>query len=259
MEVAAFDFDGPAQLRKSLEGATTLFNTYWIRFEHKGMTFERAVENSRALIEAARDVGVRRLVHTSIANPSEDSHLPYYHGKAVVERILRESRLSYAILRPTVIFGGDDILINNIAWMLRYMPAFGVLGKGDYQLQPIHVDDFADLAVGAAEGSDNVVMDTAGPETFTFDELVRRIAAAVGSKAKVMHVPPSLGLHLSKLVGLMVHDKVLTGDEVEGLMAGLLVSGEPPRGRTRLSEWLEENAATVGKEYHSELKRHYRR
>jgi len=256
--VAPFRFDDPAALTESLRGAATLFNTYWIRFARGAMTFARAVENSRTLIHAARDAGVRRIVHTSITNPSEGSPFPYFRGKAQVEQAIAESGLSYAILRPAVIFGPEDILINNIAWMLRRFPVFAVPGRGDYRLQPVFVEDFAELAVGAASSTDSAIQDAVGPEAFTFDGLVRAVAGALGVRARLLHVRPWLALRLSRLVGLLVGDVVLTRDEIDGLMGGLLVSAHAPLGQTRLTEWLAQHADTVGRSYASELARHYK-
>lgn len=258
VDVAAFNFGSPARLTESLRGAATLFNTYWIRFEHGGRTFEQAIANTRTLLGAAKAAGVRRIVHLSITNPSKDSPLPYFRGKAVVEEAIAQSGLSYAILRPTVIFGPRDILINNIAWMLRRFPVFAVAGSGDYRLQPVFVGDVADLAVSLAERTEDVVVDAVGPETFTFEALVRLIASAIGRRARLVHVRPSLSLQASRVLGRLVGDVVLTRDEIEGLMAGLLVSAEPPTGQTRLSDWLEENADGLGRHYASELERHYR-
>ena len=256
--VAPFSFDDPNALRQSLAGADTLFNTYWVRFPHGRVTHDRAVENSKALIEAAKDAGVRRVVHVSIANPSEDSDLKYYSGKALVEKAIRESGLSYAIARPTVLFGPEDILINNIAYFLRKYPFFVVPGSGKYGMQPIFVDDFAEILVEAAQTDENLIFDAVGPEVFTFEEIVRLLKRAVGSHARIFHVNPALALKAVQTLGSAVGDVVLTGEEIEGLMRGLLVSNEPPRGHIRLSEWLAQNAASVGNKYHSELARHYR-
>src|ERR671924_1111896 len=113
------DFD-EAGMARSLWGVDVLVNTYWVRFDKDENTQPRAVENTRKLINAAKVAGVKRVVHISIANPSADSHLPYYWGKAANEKTVMESGLSYAILRPTVLYGGgEDILINNIAYLLR--------------------------------------------------------------------------------------------------------------------------------------------
>jgi uncharacterized protein YbjT (DUF2867 family) len=126
IQAARYRFDDPAALAGSLEGITTIYDTYWVRFERGRTTFADAVANSRALFEAARRSGVARIVHVSIANPSIDSPLPYYRGKALVEQALAAVGVSYAIVRPTFFFGGGrDILANNIAWILRRMPLVG--------------------------------------------------------------------------------------------------------------------------------------
>jgi len=258
VSVAPFNFEEPAALVESLRGAATLYNTYWVRFSHGQVTFEQAIENTKTLITAAEAAGVRRMVHVSIANPAEDSPLPYYKGKALLEKALIQSKLSYAIIRPTVIFGDEDILINNIAWLLRRFPLFAVLGAGDYKIQPIFVEELAELATNAGGQAGNVIVDAAGPEVYTFDALVRLIAKTVRSRARIIHLRPDRALFLSRLIGYLVGDVVLTREEVDGLMSNLLVSGGPPTGRTRLSEWLRQHADTLGARYASEVKKHYR-
>ena len=150
------------------------------------------------------------------------------------------------------------MLLNNIAWALRRFPAFPIYGSGGYRLQPVYVEDVARIAVTAANGAANQVIDAVGPETYTFDEVVRLIAGTIGIKARLVHLPPGMALGLTRLVGLFVNDVVLTRDEVKGLMAGLLVSGDPPSGETRLSQWLTNNADHLGRSYTSELRRHWR-
>ncbi len=257
VQVKPFNFDNPGQLAESLRGVGTLYNTYWIRFAHGSMTFDKAVENSRTLIKAAEEAGVKRIVHVSITNPSPDSPLPYFKGKAQVERAITESRLSYAILRPAVLFGDQGILINNIAWFLRRLPVFAIPGSGEYGLQPIFVDDLADLAVESGHKSESVVLDAVGPEAPTFNELVRWIARAVGSKALIVHVPPSLALIGTGLLGRLVGDVVLTPDEMNGLEANLLISDQEPLAKALLSEWIESNADWLGTRYMSELRKHF--
>jgi uncharacterized protein YbjT (DUF2867 family) len=253
-----FNFDRPGELVRSLQGATTLYNTYWVRFTHGSITFNEAVENTQKLIRAAVEAGVKRFVHVSITNPHVDSPLPYFHGKGLLEQALMNSRLSYAIIRPTVIFGDEDILINNIAWLLRHFPMFVIPGDGEYRLQPISADDMADLAVAAGQRSENQIVDAVGPEVYTFETLVKLIAQTVRSRTLMVHLPPRTALALSQFIGRFVKDVVLTQEEVDGLMSNLLVVDGPPTGRTRLSDWLREHAATVGKRYASELARHYR-
>jgi len=257
--VAPLDFGDADALRRHLEGASTLYNTYWIRFARGPVTFEGAVQNSRTLIKAAEDAGVRRIVHVSITSASRDSPLPYFSGKAQVEDAIAASRLTHAIIRPTVIFSSEDVLINNIAWGLRRFPVFPIMGAGDYPLQPVFVEDLARIAVSAGHEESNLVIDAAGPETYTYEELVRLIAREVGSRARLVHVRPGLALALTRLMGYAVRDVVLTRDEVEGLMAGLLVGREGhTAGSTELSGWLRQNAEHLGTSYTSELRRHYR-
>lgn len=140
-----YNFDRPDELTQILRGTSTLVNTYWVRFPHGGSTFEKAVQNTRTLITAAKDAGVQRIVHVSIANPSMDSPLGYYRGKAELERAVMESGLSFTILRPTVIFGAEDILINNIAWFVRGFPAFAIPGDGLYAVFRSRPDSAATL------------------------------------------------------------------------------------------------------------------
>lgn len=258
ISVHPFNFDRPAELTKTLDGVSTLYNTYWVRFSHNQRTFDRAIQNTRTLFKAAREAGVSRVVHISITNPSENSPLPYFRGKAILERVLKKSGLSYAIIRPTVVFGREDILINNITWFLRKFPVFAIPGSGSYKLQPVYVEDVADIAVEVGHQDANVIIDAVGPETYTYEELVGLIAKAIGSSARIVHVPPALALVLAKGLGFMLRDVVLTRDEIGGLMAGLLVSDDPPTGRTRFSQWLQQNAAALGREYASEMSRHYR-
>jgi uncharacterized protein YbjT (DUF2867 family) len=257
IEVAPLDFSDPGALVTNLRGADCLFNTYWVRFNYGQSTFERAIANTRMLFAAAKDAGVRKVVHISITNPSLDSPLPYFRGKAELEQALQQSGLHYAILRPTVIFGLEDILINNIAWLLRRFPVFGVPGDGQYRLQPIFVEDIAELAVRASQECADTVRDAVGPEIFSFDELVRLVARRIGGTARLIHLPPAAALAATAALGLFVRDRILTREEIDGLMAGLLVSSAPPTGRTRFSDWLSAHAPTLGSSYASEIGRHY--
>jgi uncharacterized protein YbjT (DUF2867 family) len=259
--VRPYDFAHSDRLARSLEGVDTLYNTYWVRFPYGEMTHERAVANSRILFEAARRAGVRRVVHVSITNPSADSPLSYFRGKAQLEKALIESGLSYAILRPAVLFGGEsgeDILLNNIAWLLRRFPAFAVPGTGRYQLQPIHVEDLAGLAVEVGGRDENLVLDAVGPETYAFADLVHLVKRQIGSPALIVYTPPQMAYLLSLVISQFAGDVLITQDEVAGLLGNLLISEDAPTGQTRLSEWLAANAHQIGVDYASEVVRHFR-
>ena len=251
-----FAFDHPDRLAESLAGVSVLYNTYWVRFNHRSFKHSIAVENTQKLFEAAKKAGVRRIVHTSITNSHPRSPLEYFSGKAALEKSLVESGISYAILRPTVLFGNEDILINNIAWMLRRFPLFGVFGDGEYKLQPIFVDDFAALAVEKGEQETNRFVEAIGPETFTYRELIETISTILlGKKRPILSVPDWFGLAVGKAIGLMTGDVVITKEEIQGLKSNLLYVDAPPAGTTRLTDWLAEHRETVGIRYAGELAR----
>jgi NADH dehydrogenase len=255
VEAVPFHFDDAAQLADSLRGATVLYNTYWVRFNHAESRHAAAVENTRRLFDAARQAGVQRVVHVSITNPSPDSPLEYFSGKARLEQALIESGLSYAILRPTVLFGQQDILINNIAWALRRLPVFGVFGDGQYRLQPIYVDDLAQLAVEQGRRRENIIVNAIGPETFTYRDLVKTIGGLIGCPMPIVSVPPALGYGVGWLVGQLMNDVFITRQEIAGLMQDLLYVDAPPAGETRLTVWATQHASTLGRHYASELGR----
>jgi uncharacterized protein YbjT (DUF2867 family) len=255
VSIRPLSFDQPDELTQSLRNADVLYNTYWVRFNHKLFKHADAVANTLTLFAAARRAGVKRIVHISITNPAETSPLEYFSGKARLEKALMESGISYAILRPTVLFGKEDILINNIAWTLRHLPVFGVFGDGQYRVQPIYVEDLADLAVKLGATQDNVIVDAIGPETYTYRELAATISRLIGVRRPIISVHPQIGYWAGRLIGSLVGDVVITREEIEGLMAGLLYVDSPPAGSTKLSEWIRKNAATLGRRYTSELAR----
>jgi uncharacterized protein YbjT (DUF2867 family) len=257
IEVAAVDFHDASGLTEILRGASTLYNTYWIRFPRGRDTFERAVANTEVLLASAREAGIARIVHISVTNASPESPFAYFAAKAEAEELVRSSGLSHAIIRPTLIFGEGDILVNNIAWFLRRFPVFPVFGSGDCRLQPVYAEDLAEVAVDLGSGTDDLTLDAAGPDVFTFEEFVRLVADAVRSRAKIVHMSPTAVLALGKAMGWLTRDVVVTREEIAGLMSDLLVSGSPPRWRTRFGDWLIKNAASLGTRYASELRRHY--
>jgi NADH dehydrogenase len=258
IEAWPLDFDDPIGLVNSMKGATTLYNTYWIRFPRGHIDHHTAVANSRTLFHAARQAGVERIVHISITHPSIDSPYPYFRGKAQVERILAEVGVSYAALRPAILFGGDGVLLNNIAWLLRRFPVFAIGGVGDYRVRAIHVDDLAHLAVKAGTEHANQVVDAVGPERPTFEELVRLIRGAVHSNARLVHVPGAAIPLLAALLGLVLRDRLLTADEYWAMSDGLADTDGPPTGRVAVSEWVAEHGASLGTHYANELDRHFR-
>jgi uncharacterized protein YbjT (DUF2867 family) len=257
IDVHPLDFDDQLGLVSALSGATTLYNTYWVRFAHRTVDHQRAVANSRTLFLAAKRAGVQRIVHVSITNPASTSPLSYFRGKALVERALAECDLSYAIVRPAILFGGDGVLLNNIAWLLRRLPVFAIGGRGDYRIRGIHVDDLARLCLAKATERHDSVTDAVGPERPSFVELVRATRDAVGSRARLVHVPGATVPVLARVLGLALHDVLLTADEYRAMAAGLADTDGPATGPTLVSEWLAAHGEVLGLRYANELGRHF--
>jgi uncharacterized protein YbjT (DUF2867 family) len=256
--IPAYPLKFDDSLKQALQGVDVLHNTYWVRFNWRNFSQAQAVANTIKLFDASKAAAVRRIVHVSITNPDENSPLEYFSGKGRLERALRETGLSYAIVRPAVLFGGNDILINNIAWALRRLPVFGVFGNGSYKLQPIHVDDFAELMVKMSLRSENVVINAIGPETFTYRGLVEKLKSILHLQRPILSIPPALGHLTAWLVGKIVGDVVLTRSEVEGLMSNLLYVDAPPAGTIRLTDWAQDQSENLGRHYASELARRSR-
>ena len=258
IEVRPLNFDDPAELVRSMRGAHTLYNTYWVRFAHGRIDHGAAVENSRVLFEAAAAAGVQRIVHVSITQPALDSPYPYFRGKAEVEQILGDVGVSHAIVRPAILFGGDGVLINNVAWLLRHLPVFAVGGRGGYRVRGIHVDDLARLCVDLGARSDTVTMDAVGPQSVTFRELVDAVRGAVGSHAVVVPIPGRVLTMLSSVLGVALRDTLLTRDEYRAMADGLADSAAPSTGTIVLTDWIEEHRDELGRRYANELHRHFR-
>jgi NADH dehydrogenase len=250
-----FHFGHPSLLTESLRGVDVLINTYWVRFDHRLFSHHEAVANTKVLFQAAKAAGVRRIVHVSITNPDLTSDLPYFRGKAELELVLKASGMSHCILRPTVLFGKEDVLINNTAWALRHLPAFGMFGAGDYRLQPIYVEDLAAAAVEQAAGDGDNVINAIGPQTFTYLELVETIKRALGLKRPIIRVPPELGYWGCRVIGMLVRDVVITRQEIRGLMEGRLYVDAPALGTTNLTAWIDQHRDTLGRRYTSEIAR----
>src|ERR1700758_2011382 len=258
IEARPLDFTDPAGLTEALRGARALVNTYWVRFAHGHVSHETAVAQSRVLFRAAADAGVRRVVHVSITHPSADSRYPYFRGKAAVEQALVDLGLPHTVLRPAILFGGNGVLINNIAWLLRHLPVFAVGGTGEYRIRPIHVDDLARLCVQAADATGTEIIDAVGPERPAFIDLVRFIKEAVGSRSRVVRVPGSLIPPTARLLGLALRDTLLTAEEFEAMADGLADTHGPATGEISLTERTTPHRRTWAPPSHSALPRHFR-
>jgi uncharacterized protein YbjT (DUF2867 family) len=253
----ALDFSKPQELQERLRGIDTFVNTYWVRYNYPGSSFEQAVENSRILISAVKKAGVRRFVHISVSKPDLKSKLPYFRGKQQVEDLITTSGLSYSILRPTIIYADEEVLINNITWLVRHFPFFPIPGDGEYRMQPIYAEDLAGLVVRGAESKNNEILDAAGPEFYSLNELLKLLKRVTGSKTLLIHLPVPIALMLAKVVSFVLGDVMLTKDELTAFMEERIMTGLPALGKSRFSEWALQHSKTLGTRYVNELKRHH--
>jgi NADH dehydrogenase len=248
----------PEHLERELRGADALVSTYWVRLPYAGQGFDTAVANSRTLIAAAARARVGRLVSVSVSNADASSSLGYYRGKAQVDAAVRAAGLPHAIVRPTLVVGPRDVLTSNIAWFLRRFPVFPVPDGGRYRVQPITLDDTGRVVADAVEARGDLDVDAAGPEIMTFRAYVRLVARACGVRRWIVGAPAWLSLLGLRLLQPLLHDVVLTREELEGLAQEKLVSRQPPRGSESVTEWLLANGASLGRRYVNDLDRHFR-
>jgi uncharacterized protein YbjT (DUF2867 family) len=258
IDVRPLDFADADGLERDLRGAHTLYNTYWVRFPHGGVTHETAVANSRLLFQAAARADVQRIVHVSITHADPSSPYPYFRGKGEVECHLKATGVPHAVVRPVILFGAGGVLLNNIAWLLRRLPVFAVGGRGDYRVRPIHVDDLARLCTELGARDDAATLDAVGPESLTFRDMVAAIRTATGSHAVIVPTPGWLIPPASAVLGAVLRDVLLTAEEYQAMAAGLADSSAPTTGQTSLTDWIAKHGDSLGRTYASELDRHYR-
>jgi NADH dehydrogenase len=246
-------------LRQELVGVDLFINTYWIRIPRGGQTFDTAVDNSKLLLGAAKDAGVDRTVHVSVSNAEQGTNLGYYAGKDRVESYIRAELDNYAIVRPTLVVGPNDVLSNNIAWFLRRFPFFPVPDGGGCRLQPITLADTARIIVDAGEGTGNQQIDAAGPNIMSFRDYLVLLQKACGVRRWMPSVPGWLCLLMLKPIELLLRDIVLTKEELLGLEQELLLSKQAPLGTASVEQWLTENGSIMGPAYVNDLRRHFGR
>jgi len=258
--IASFplDFTKPEKLVQLLQGTKILFNTYWVRYQHGAISHQLAVENIKILVDCAMKAGIKRFVHISVTNPSLETNLPYFKGKAEAEELIKRSGISYAIIRPSLIFGIEDVLINNIAWLIRHFPLFPIFNKGEAWIQPVFAEDNAKIAVEGGFKTENLIWDSVGPERFPFAEIVRMLAKALSRNIWIPRIPNTLTLSLSRIIGFLQKDQLLTRDEMIGLLEDRLISSDVTRGTTSFATWIQENSGFLGTKYLNDFNRYYR-
>jgi uncharacterized protein YbjT (DUF2867 family) len=187
-----------------------------------GATFERAhVISTRRVIAACRSLGIRRLIHMSALGARAEAETAYHRTKWQAEEAVRASGLDWTIFRPSPIFGPGDGFSTTIARAMRRLPVFPVFGDGTYRVQPVAVEEVARCFLGALERPVTVgeTYQVGGPEALTYNELLRRIAQALGLRRVFVHIPLSLA---KVVVSIIQHlpGGPITRDQLTMLLEG---------------------------------------
>jgi uncharacterized protein YbjT (DUF2867 family) len=225
VEFVAADVNEPSKLAKALVGADTIVNAvqfdgYPIENPARGLTFLRVdYGGTVALIAGAKEASVANFIYISGAAADERSTNPAFRAKGRAERVLRTSGLAFTILRPSLVYGPEDRVVNGLASALRMMPIMVVPGTGRQHLRPLFVEDLAAcvaLAIGG-RGRDGI-FEIGGPDEMAFDELVRLLMEITGHKRPLVHVPESM-LRIAGAVAEKLPGALFSRDAVAFLVA----------------------------------------
>jgi uncharacterized protein YbjT (DUF2867 family) len=255
--VAPLQFQDAPSLIATLRKSTILVNTYWIRYPAKGISHETAVQNIEFLVQCAKQAGIHKIIHISVSNPSKDSQLSYYKGKAEAEEIIQQSGIPFTILRPTLVFGKEDVLLHNIAWLLRYFPFFVFPSPSTCFIQPIFAEEVGCFAVESIHSYPNQTMDLAGPEVVSMKEMVQKIGRATGYTRPIYSTSLGITMAAVRILNTILHDRIITEEEILGLQNNLLVSSQPPLGKISFSDWLVQEGSSLCSHYINDYKRFF--
>jgi uncharacterized protein YbjT (DUF2867 family) len=152
-------------------------------------------EGTRAVVEAMRAAGIRRLVHLGAMGVEDDPKLHYASSKAKAEALVRASGLDWTILKPSLQFGPGDGFFNIIGDLVRLSPGIvPVPGRGDARFQPIHVDDVGRVAAAsfADPGTIGHSFELGGPRIWTYREITEEVLRALGKRRLILPMPVPL-------------------------------------------------------------------
>jgi NADH dehydrogenase len=232
IEILRTDVATGALPLEAMRGSDALVNLIGIKREQGTQTFERVhVESTRHLVEAAKVLGVRRLVHISVVCSRPDPGSAYHDTKWRGEELVRAAGLDDTILKPGVIYGPGDDMVTHLVKMIRFAPVFPVVGRGDSLLQPVHVGDVAAAAVGAL-GNDRSIgkrYDVVGPERLTLRAVVETVARGVGLPLRVVGTPIWFQRAAVALMNALFRNPLSTPAQLQMLIDGLYGDPAPAR------------------------------
>ncbi|MDR5737223.1 MULTISPECIES: complex I NDUFA9 subunit family protein [unclassified Caballeronia] len=231
VDVLETDVHDPVKLAGFVAEADAVINLVGVlqgsRGDPYGPEFARAhVELPRKIAAACEAKGVRRLIHMSAIGA--DAHGPsmYLRSKGDGEKLIRESGLDWTIFRSSVVFGPEDNLLNQFAFLQRIFPVIP-LACADAQFQPVFVGDVAKAIVNVLDldAANRMTYELAGPGVYTLAELVRFAGATIGRRARIIKLPESLGRLQAMTLEMAPGEPVMSRDNLDSMKTPSIASG----------------------------------
>jgi uncharacterized protein YbjT (DUF2867 family) len=226
------------RVRGAAEGCDAVLHVAGIVAEDPPhVTFQAVnVEGTRNVVREARRAGTRRFVHVSSLG-AEVGKSDYHRSKLAAEEVVRrEDPRCWLIVRPGNVYGPGDEVMSLLLKAVRTLPAIPVVGFGDQPFQPVWVDDVA-IALARAVARDQpagVVVEIAGPEVTTTDEILDTMARITGKKPPRLPVPEMLAKLGSQAAEALGIDVPVTDDQITMLLEGNLIAPGKPNGLTEV-------------------------
>ncbi len=224
------DLSDPEAVRRVVEGADTVVNLVGILHQRGERTFAAIhVEGAKAVAEAARDAGARRLTHLSALGADARSDSDYARTKAAGEAAVSEAFPGATILRSSVIFGADDDFFNRFARLARLSPVLPLIGGGRTRFQPVYVGDVAEAIHRTVERADAAgrAFELGGPSVYTFRELMEIVMRETRRDRMLASLPFALAEFEARFLEMMPNPP-LTRDQVKLLAHDNVASGAAP-------------------------------
>jgi nucleoside-diphosphate-sugar epimerase len=185
------DIDDVDALTKAFDGCDVVAHCAGINREIGKQTYQKVhVDGTRAVVEAARRAGVKRVVMLSFLRARPDCGSRYHESKWAAEELVRGSGLDYTILKAGMIYGHGDHLVDHVSHSVQTIPLFATVGLHEKSIRPIPVSEMVDVLVASIEGKlPNSTLAVTGGEELMLSEVVHRVADLVGRRVAVVPAP----------------------------------------------------------------------
>ncbi len=226
------DITRPESLPPAFQGCDAVVHLVGIIRERPGQTFEGIhAEGTASVVRAARQAGVRRLVHMSAAGTRPDAASSYHRTKWLGEEAVRASGLEWVVLRPSLIFGRGDGFTTTMMDLVRRAPVVPVIGSGKNLMQPVAVGDVCAAFAASVEEERHTgqTYELGGPDRLTYEEIVRMVVRAMGLRRRFVHIPAGLMMPVAAVLSRLSPRFPLTPDQIRMLQEDNIAEGDHAR------------------------------